>query len=403
MPRSRPPHRTEARQTTVGKLEDIGTTIFTIMSRRARELDALNLGQGFPDYDIDPRLTQLVAAAMQAGHNQYAPMEGLAALRERIAAKLSASYDLAIDPDTEITVTLGATEAIYSAVQALIGAGDEAIAFDPAYDSYEPAVRLAGGRCIRLPLSQPGFRYDWERVRRTLSARTRLVLFNSPHNPACTIATREDLDELARIIDGSAVVVLSDEVYEHVVFDGARHASVLAHPQLAARSLAVFSFGKTLHATGLRVGYCVAPAELTRELRKVHQFNTFSISHPLQHAIAAYLAEQPRCGEQLAPFFQAKRDRLRRALEDSGFVLPKAEGTYFQLLDFRTFAPPDDRAFAERLLTEARVATIPLSPFYAQPEPLPFVRLCIAKRDATLDEAAARLRAFGAHARAAAR
>ncbi|HYX74213.1 MAG TPA: methionine aminotransferase [Steroidobacteraceae bacterium] len=387
----------------MGKLEDIGTTIFTIMSRRARELDALNLGQGFPDYDIDPRLTQLVAAAMQAGHNQYAPMEGLAALRERIAAKLSASYDLAIDPDTEITVTLGATEAIYSAVQALIGAGDEAIAFDPAYDSYEPAVRLAGGRCIRLPLSQPGFRYDWERVRRTLSARTRLVLFNSPHNPACTIATREDLDELARIIDGSAVVVLSDEVYEHVVFDGARHASVLAHPQLAARSLAVFSFGKTLHATGLRVGYCVAPAELTRELRKVHQFNTFSISHPLQHAIAAYLAEQPRCGEQLAPFFQAKRDRLRRALEDSGFVLPKAEGTYFQLLDFRTFAPPDDRAFAERLLTEARVATIPLSPFYAQPEPLPFVRLCIAKRDATLDEAAARLRAFGAHARAAAR
>jgi len=387
----------------VGKLEDIGTTIFTIMSRRARELDALNLGQGFPDYDIDPRLTQLVAAAMQAGHNQYAPMEGLPALRERIAAKLLASYGLAIDPDTEITVTLGATEAIYSAVQALIGAGDEAIAFDPAYDSYEPAVRLAGGRCIRLPLIQPGFRYDWERVRRTLNARTRLVIFNSPHNPACTIARREDLDELARIIDGSAVLVLSDEVYEHVVFDGARHASVLAHPQLAGRSLAVFSFGKTLHATGLRIGYCVAPAELTRELRKVHQFNTFSISHPLQHAIAAYLAEQPRCGEQLAPFFEAKRDRLRHALEDSGFVLPKAEGTYFQLLDFRSFAPPDDRAFAERLLTEARVATIPLSPFYAQPEPLPFVRLCVAKRDSTLDEAAARLRAFATQQRAVAR
>jgi methionine aminotransferase len=387
----------------VGKLEDIGTTIFTIMSRRARELDALNLGQGFPDYDIDPRLTQLVAAAMQAGHNQYAPMEGLPALRERIAAKLLASYGLAIDPDTEITVTLGATEAIYSAVQALIGAGDEAIAFDPAYDSYEPAVRLAGGRCIRLPLIQPGFRYDWERVRRTLNARTRLVIFNSPHTPACTIARREDLDELARIIDGSAVLVLSDEVYEHVVFDGARHASVLAHPQLAGRSLAVFSFGKTLHATGLRIGYCVAPAELTRELRKVHQFNTFSISHPLQHAIAAYLAEQPRCGEQLAPFFEAKRDRLRHALEDSGFVLPKAEGTYFQLLDFRSFAPPDDRAFAERLLTEARVATIPLSPFYAQPEPLPFVRLCVAKRDSTLDEAAARLRAFATQQRAVAR
>jgi len=404
VPRSRPLRRTEARAVG-GKLEDVGTTIFTIMSRRARELDALNLGQGFPDYDIDPRLTQLVAAAMQAGHNQYAPMEGLPALRERIAAKLSASYGRAIDPDTEITVTLGATEAIYSAVQALIGAGDEAIAFDPAYDSYEPAVRLAGGRCIRLPLTQPGFRYDWERVRRALGARTRLVLFNSPNNPACTIARREDLDELARIIDGRAIVVLADEVYEHVVFDGAQHASVLAHPQLAARSLAVFSFGKTLHATGLRVGYCVAPAELTRELRKVHQFNTFSISHPLQHAIAAYLAEQPGCGGQLAAFFQAKRDRLRRALEDSGFVLPKAEGTYFQLLDFRAFAPApaDDHAFAERLLTEARVAAIPLSPFYAQPEPLPFVRLCIAKRDSTLDEAAVRLRAFATRAHAAER
>jgi len=383
------------------KLEDVGTTIFTIMSRRARELDALNLGQGFPDYDIDPRLTELVAAAMKAGHNQYAPMEGLPALRQRIAAKLSDSYGLQVDPETEVTVTLGATEAIYSAVQALIGAGDEALAFDPAYDSYEPAVRLAGGRCIRLPLTQPGFRYDWDRVRRALSARTRLVLFNSPHNPACTTARSADLDELARITERRDITVLADEVYEHVVFDGARHASVLTHPALAPRSLAVFSFGKTLHATGLRVGYCAAPAPLTRELRKVHQFNTFSISHPLQHAIAAYLSEQPRCGAGLAGFFQAKRDRLRRALEGSGFVLPPAEGTYFQLLDFAAFAPPDDLAFAERLLTEARVATIPLSPFYAQPEPLSFVRLCIAKRDSTLDEAAARLNAFAARARPA--
>jgi methionine transaminase len=382
----------------VGKLEDVGTTIFTVMSRRARELAALNLGQGFPDYDIDPRLTELVAAAMQAGHNQYAPMEGLPVLRERIAAKLRGSYDVSIDPDTQITVTLGATEAIYSAVQALVGQGDEAIAFDPAYDSYEPAVRLAGGRCIRLPLSQPGFRYDWERVRRAVSPRTRLVLFNSPHNPACCIARRADLDELARIIDGRPISVLADEVYEHVVFDGARHASVLTHPELAPRSIAVFSFGKTLHATGLRVGYCVAPAALTREVRKVHQFNTFSISHPLQHAIAGYLAERPDCGDRLSAFFQAKRDRLRGALEGSGFVLPKAEGTYFQLLDFSAFAPADDRLFAERLLTEAGVATIPLSPFYAKPEPLPFVRLCIAKRDDTLDGAAARLRSFAARA-----
>jgi methionine aminotransferase len=380
------------------KLPDVGTTIFTIMSRRARELDALNLGQGFPDYDIDPRLAELVAAAMRAGHNQYAPMEGLPALRERIAAKLHASYGIAVDPESEVTVTLGATEAIYSAVQALVGAGDEAIAFDPAYDSYEPAVRLAGGRCLRLPLTQPGFRYDWERLHALLSPRTRLVLFNSPHNPACIAADRRDLDALAAALAGSDALVLADEVYEHVVFDGAQHASVLAHPALAARSLAVFSFGKTLHATGLRVGYCVAPAALTRELRKVHQFNTFSVSHPLQHAIAAYLEERPDCGAGLAAFFQAKRDRLRAALAASGFRLPPAQGTYFQLLDFSAFAAGDDLAFAERLLTEARVATIPLSPFYAEPQRLPFVRLCVAKRDSTLDEAAARLNAFAARA-----
>jgi methionine aminotransferase len=383
------------------KLPEVGTTIFTIMSRRARELEALNLGQGFPDYDIDPRLTELVAAAMTAGHNQYAPMEGLLALRERIAAKLLSVYGLSADPESEITITLGATEAIFSAVQAIIGAGDEAIAFDPAYDSYEPAVRLAGGRCVRLPLAQPGFRYDWERVRAAVNARTRLVLFNSPHNPACTTATGADLDALAQLIRGRDIVVLSDEVYEHVVFDGARHISVLTHPGLAARSFAVFSFGKTLHATGLRVGYCVAPAALTRELRKVHQFNTFSIAHPLQHAIAAYLAEQPDCGRALAGFFQAKRDRLRRALSASGFILPPAQGTYFQLLDFSAFAASDDLGFAERLLTQARVATIPLSPFYASPPALPFVRLCIAKQDSTLDEAALRLNAFAARLRKA--
>lgn len=378
------------------KLPGVGTTIFTIMSRRARELDALNLGQGFPDYDIDPRLTELIAAAMRAGHNQYAPMEGLPALRERIAAKLLDTYGRAFDPETEITVTLGATEAIYSTIQALVGPGEEVIAFDPAYDSYEPAVRLAGAHCVRLPLMQPGFRYDWQQVSRAVNGRTRLVLFNSPHNPACTTASAADLDALAAVIADRDIRVLADEVYEHVVFDGARHQSVLTHARLAPRSVAVFSFGKTLHATGLRVGYCIAAAELTRELRKVHQFNTFSISHPLQHAIAAYLSERPDAGAGLAAFFQAKRDRLRQALHGSGFLLPPAQGTYFQLLDFGAFAATDDLAFADRLLTEARVATIPLSPFYAAPQPLTFLRLCVAKRDATLDEAAARLSAFAA-------
>lgn len=380
------------------KLPDVGTTIFTVMSRRARELGALNLGQGFPDYDIDPRITELCAAAMSAGHNQYAPMEGLMALREAIAAKLARSYDLRIDPESEVTITLGATEAIFSAIQAVVGVADEAIVFDPAYDSYEPAVRLAGARAIRLPLLPPDFAYDWDRVRASITARTRLVILNSPHNPACTTLSRADLERLADVIRGRDILVLSDEVYEHVVYDGERHATVLAHPELAEKSIAVFSFGKTLHATGLRVGYAVAPARLTGELRKVHQFNTFSIAHPLQHAIAAYLGEKPGIGAALAPFFQAKRDRLRAALAHTAFTLPPARGTFFQLLDFGAIAPPGDVAFAERLLTQAGVATIPLSPFYEHPPTLTVVRLCIAKRDATLDEAAQRLTAFAATA-----
>ena len=373
------------------KLPDVGTTIFTIMSRRARELGAINLGQGFPDYDIDPRLAELTGEALRQGHNQYAPMEGVPELRERIAHKLAASYGGDFDPQSQITITLGATEAIYSAVQAVVGPGEEAIAFDPAYDSYEPAVRLAGGRCIRLPLMPPDFRYDWDRVRGAITPRTRLILFNTPHNPACTAATAGDLDSLAAIIRGRDIIVLSDEVYEHVLFDGRVHASVLSHPELRQRSFAIFSFGKTLHATGLRVGYCVAALPLTSEMRKVHQFNTFSIANPLQHAIAAYLAERPQTGRELSAFFQAKRDRLRGALAGSGFVLPPAHGTFFQLLDFGGLLPPGDLEFGERALTEARVATIPLSPFYAEPPKLPVVRLCIAKRDDTLDQAAARL------------
>lgn len=378
------------------KLADVGTTIFTVMSKRARELGALNLGQGFPDYPIDPRLTELVAEAMREGHNQYAPMEGVIELRQRVAQKLFASYGLTVDPESQITVTVGATEAIYSAIQAVVGPGDEVIAFDPAYDSYEPAVRLAGGHCIRLPLMPPGFGYDWDAVRSKINARTRLVLFNSPHNPACTAATPEDLNALADVIRGHDIFLMSDEVYEHVTYDGRAHASALMQPELAAKAFVVFSFGKTLHATGIRIGYCVAPAELTRELRKVHQFNTFSIPNAPQVAIARYLAEKPDSWRGLPAFFQAKRDRLRSALASSGFKLPAAQGTYFQLLDFSGFGPADDLAFAERLLTEAGVATIPLSPFYAVPPSLSVLRLCIAKQDSTLDEAAKRLNEFAA-------
>ena len=376
------------------KLPDVGTTIFTVMSRRARELGAINLGQGFPDYDIDPRLPELVAQAMRDGHNQYALMEGAPALRQQISAKLALTHGRHFDADTEITVTVGATEAIFCAVQAVVSAGDEAIVFDPAYDSYDPAIRLVGGRCVHIPLQPPAFALDWQRVRDAITERTRLIIINSPHNPACTVATAADLDALAALVRDRDIHVLADEVYEHVTYDGIRHASVLGHAELRDKSFAVYSFGKALHATGLRVGYCVAPPVLTRELRKVHQFNTFSIAHPLQQAIAQYLGEQPQAWQQLPQFFQRRRDRVRNGLSGSLWQAPAAQGTYFQLLDYSALSDASDVAFAERLLTEAGVATIPLSPFYKEAPPLTLLRLCIAKQDATLDAALERLLEF---------
>lgn len=386
------------------KLPNVGTTIFTVMSRRARELNALNLGQGFPDYDIDPRIGELLAQAVREGYNQYAPMEGSLALRQVIARKLETTYGVRRDWESEITVTLGATEAIFSAIQAVVGADDEVLVFDPAYDSYDPAIRLAGGRCVHIPLLPPGFGYDWERVAASITARTRLIIINSPHNPSCTAATAADLAALATLVRQRNILVLSDEVYEHVMYDGRKHHSVLAHAELAARSFVVFSFGKTLHATGWRVGYCVAPPALTVELRRVHQFNTFSIATPLQQAIAQYLEEKPQVWSELSGFFQAKRDLLRQGLAGSAFRLPPAQGTFFQLLDFSALpghaAPPQglplqaDVRFAEELLVKAGVATIPLSPFYVAAPPMPFVRLCVAKRDATLTQAVTRLLEF---------
>ena len=376
------------------KLPRVGTTIFTIMSQRAAELGAVNLGQGFPDYDIDPRLADLVHEAMRQGFNQYAPMPGMPQLREAIAAKLNRSYSVRIDPDLEVTVTLGATEAIFSAVQALVANGDEVIVFDPAYDSYEPAVQLAGGVCIHVPLQPPRFRYDWERVNAALTERTRLLIINSPHNPACTCITAQDLATLAELLRGRDICLIADEVYEHIVFDGRTHHSVLAHPELRERSVAVFSFGKTLQATGVRVGYAVAPRALTAELRKVHQFNTFTIATALQVAIARYLGERPDCGDALRTFLGAKRDRLVAALADSDLLLPRAEGSFFQLIDYGALSDVPDAQFAEELLTRAQVATIPLSVFYHQAPPMTLLRLCFAKRDETLDEGAARLQAY---------
>lgn len=383
------------------KLPNVGTTIFTMMSRRALDENALNIGQGFPDYPIDPRLSQSLTDVLAEGRNQYAPMEGVVELREQIARKLTVSYAAEFDPMTEITVTCGGTEALYDAIQAVVRAGDEVIIFDPAYDAYEPAVRLAGGRCIRVPLSPPLFRFDWDQVRCALTERTRLIVINTPQNPCCTVADLGDLNALADLVSNRPISVLSDEVYEHVLFDGRRHASVLTHPELRQRSFAVFSFGKTLHATGWRVGYCVAPPDMTQELRKVHQFNTFSIASPLQYAIALYLSRHPDVWMGLPAFFQAKRDLLAGLLRGSGFEPVPAAGTYFQLVDYSALSSAADTYFADRLLHEAKVATIPLSPFYAAPPTMTLLRLCIAKRDETLETAAHRLRRFAAGAQVA--
>lgn len=387
------------------KLPDVGTTIFTVMSRRAAEQGAVNVGQGFPDYAIDSRLAECVTDAVAAGFNQYAPMEGSLALRSAIVAKIAAAGGRTVDPETELTVTCGGTESIYSAIQAVVSSGDEAIVFDPAYDAYDPAIRLAGGRCVHIPLAAPGFRYDWDRVRAAINERTRLIIINNPHNPVCTVATAADLDTLAgltrQISPRGPILVLADEVYEHVLYDGRQHQSVMNHPELRMRSFAVYSFGKTLHVTGWRVGYCVAPAALTRELRKVHQFNTFSIAAPLQAAIALYLQRHPLAFREVAAFFTAKRDLLRQHLAGSGLTLPPAQGTYFQLADYSALggqlARASDVEFTEKLINEAGVAVIPLSPFYREPpEGLKIVRLCVAKRDETLIEAARRISQYTA-------
>lgn len=382
----------------MSKLPDVGTTIFTVVSRRAEQLGAVNLGQGFPDYPVDPRLIELVGEAMRAGHNQYAPMAGVPALRDAIAALIHRQHNVRVDAETEVTITLGATEGIFSAIAALAGSGEEVLVFDPAYDSYDPAARVAGAACIHVPLAPPEFTYDWDRVRAALTPRTRLVVINSPQNPACTVMSAQDLDALAELADAHDLTVLSDEVYEHIVHAPARHASVLAHPRLRQRSIAVSSFGKSLHATGLRVGYCVAPPALTTELRKVHQFNTFSIATPFQHAIAAYLVEKPRVLDELTPFFAAKLAVLREGLAGSALRMLPPAGSYFTLVDYagcEVLHGLDDMAACEHLLDEVGVASIPLSPFYRDPPQHTLLRLCFAKQDVTLQRGIERLRTLG--------
>jgi methionine aminotransferase len=374
------------------KLPQVGTTIFTVMTQRANETGAINLSQGFPNYDPPERLKELLAKHVANGNNQYAPMTGVQALREQIAAKFYRSHGKGVDPEGEVTVTLGATEGIFSAIQALVHPGDEVIVFDPSYDSYAPAIVLAGGKPVHIPLLPPRFEIDWLRVRETITDRTRMIVLNSPHNPATGVLTSADVEELTRSVRDRNTLVLSDEVYEHMIFDGRKHFCLCANNELAERTVGVFSFGKTMHATGWRVGYTIAPPDLTREIRRVHQFNTFSIAAPMQHAIAEFLSEAPEHNEALAHFYQRKRDFFLQRLQGSRFSLTPAAGTYFQLLDYSAISSQSDVDFAESLIRDAGVAAIPLSPFYAQPPRLSYLRFCFAKNEDTLERAAERLR-----------
>jgi len=376
------------------KLPGVGTTIFTLMSRLAGQSGAINLSQGYPDFQPPRKLLDLVSAHMHRGHNQYPPMAGVEALREQIATKVKALYDADVDPVTQITVTSGATEALFCAIHAVLKPGDEVIIFDPAYDSYAPAAALAGAKACHIPLLQPEFSIDWERLAGSLSERTRLVIVNSPHNPTGSVLSRADLDQLAAMLRPYDCFVLSDEVYEHIVFDGQSHASVLAHEELAQRSFAVFSFGKTYHATGWKVGYCVAPAPLTEEFRRIHQFNTFTTVTPLQYALADFLASCPEHHLDLARFYQAKRDHFGAAMQGSNFALRPSRGTYFQLAEYAGISTRPDHEFARWLTQTHKVAVIPVSAFYATPPATQLVRFCFAKELATLDEAAARLQAI---------
>ncbi|MDQ6646506.1 MAG: methionine aminotransferase [Pseudomonadota bacterium] len=373
------------------KLPKVGTTIFSIMSQLAMAHKAVNLGQGFPDFEPPQGLREALNRAMNEGRNQYAPMHGTAGLRQQIALKTQRLYGRKINVDTDITVTSGATEAIFAAIAAVVRADEEVIVFDPAYDCYEPAINLQGARAVHIPLTLPTFAIDWQQVRDAVTPKTRMILINSPHNPSGAVLSSADLEELATIVRETDIVVLSDEVYEHIVYDGAQHESVLRHPELAERSFVVSSFGKTYHCTGWKVGYAVAPAALTAEFRKVHQYLTFCTFHPAQVAFAEFMASDPQHYLGLPAFYQEKRDRFRALLAPSRLKLLDVPGGYFQLVDYAAIRDQDDLPFSRWLVEHGGVAAVPLTPFYETPPGTRLLRLCFAKSDATMEAAAERL------------
>ncbi|MEM9679131.1 MAG: methionine aminotransferase [Bacteroidota bacterium] len=369
------------------KLPNVGTTIFTVMSALSNTHKAINLSQGFPNFNSDPKLIDLVSKAMSKGHNQYAPMAGLIELREAISKKIDSLYNTSYDPETEITVTAGATQAIYTIISAFVSKGDEVIIFKPAYDCYQPAIEVNGGKTISIQLSAPNYSVDWEYVKTKISSKTRMIIINSPHNPSGTVWSKDDMLALEGLTKGTNIIVLSDEVYEHLIFDGEQHQSACLFPDLKTRIFITASFGKTFHNTGWKVGYCCAPEALMNEFRKVHQFNVFSVHHPTQKGIADYL-KNPNTYLELPHFFQKKRDLFLDLISGSRFKITPSQGTYFQVLDYSDITDEYDVDFAKRLTIDYGIASIPLSVFNDNHQDDKVLRFCFAKTDETLVEAA---------------
>ncbi|WP_460906772.1 methionine aminotransferase [Spirosoma areae] len=372
------------------KLPNVGTTIFTVMSKLATETGAINLSQGFPGFDCSPELVSLVEQYLRKGVNQYAPMAGVPVLRERLAQKTVEEYGVTYDPESEITITSGATEAIFAAVTAVVRPGDEVLVFEPAYDCYVPAIDLNGGIPVYVTLTPPDYAIDWQAVSQKITDKTRLILVNTPHNPTGHVWTPDDLNQLATLIRNRNIWLVSDEVYEHILFDERTHHSLMTHPELRERTFVVGSFGKTFHITGWKIGYCLAPKELTAEFRKIHQYLTFSTVTPIQYALADYL-KQPEHYRQLPDFYQRKRDLFLAGLRGSRFTFTPAEGSFFQTVSYAAITPEPDYDLAVRLTKEIGVASIPVSVFYNQKNDYQILRFCFAKDDAVLQEAAERL------------
>lgn len=368
------------------KLPDVSTTIFTVMSKLAADHNAINLSQGFPGFDSDKTLINLVSKAMHDGHNQYAPMAGLPALRESVCNKINTLYGSSYNPETEITITAGATQAIFTIITAFISKGDEVIMFTPAYDCYEPAVILNGGKPVNIPLKTPDYHIDWDEVKQKFSPATKMIIINSPHNPSGTILSEDNMLQLQELVKNTDILILSDEVYEHIIFDGKKHQSVARFPLLAACSFITASFGKTFHNTGWKMGYCVAPKELMAEFQKVHQYNVFCVNRPIQHALATYL-ENPENYLGLSAFYQKKRDLFLEGIEGSNWEFIPASGTYFQLLSYKNITDENDVNFAKRLTKEHKVASIPTSVFSKNEGNPKFLRFCFAKTEETLKQA----------------